>query len=106
MFLTSCGTAVKQLEIFKTEVPKPDLALSDPDPIVLEKIEWIFITSDNQKEVFEKLEAEGIDKVLFGLTDEQYENLAKNNAQLRAYIVELREILNQYREYYEAEKKQ
>ena len=72
----------------------------------MEKIEWIFITSDNQKEVFEKLEAEGIDKVLFGLTDEQYENLAKNNAQLRAYIVELREILNQYREYYEAEKKQ
>ena len=71
MFLTSCGTAVKQLEIFK-------------------------------KEVFEKLEAEGIDKVLFGLTDEQYENLAKNNAQLRAYIVELREILKQYREYYES----
>ena len=105
MFLTSCGTAVKQWEIFKTEVPKPDLALSDPDPIVLEKIEWIFVTSDNQKEVFEKLEAEGIDKVLFGLTDEQYENLAKNNAQLRAYIVELREILKQYREYYESKQK-
>ena len=51
------------------------------------------------------MEAEGIDKVLFGLTDEQYENLAKNNAQLRAYIVELREILKQYREYYESKQK-
>jgi hypothetical protein len=105
MFLTSCGTAVKQLDIFKTEVPKPNLALADPDPIVLEKIEWIFITSENQEEIFAKLQESNIDQVLFGLTDEQYENLSKNNAQLRAYIVELKEILNQYREYYEPKEK-
>jgi len=105
MFLTSCGTAVKQLDIFKTEVPKPNLALADPDPIMLEKIEWIFITSENQEEIFAKLQESNIDQVLFGLTDEQYENLSKNNAQLRAYIVELKEILKQYREYYEPKEK-
>ena len=51
-----------------------------------------------------KLEKDNIDPVLFGLTDEEYEKLAKNFAQIRAYIMKQNQILNTYREYYEEEK--
>ena len=53
-----------------------------------------------------KLEKDNIDPVLFGLTDEEYEKLAKNFAQIRAYIKKQNQILNTYREYYEEEKKE
>ena len=53
-----------------------------------------------------KLEKDNIDPVLFGLTDEEHENLAKNFAQIRAYIMKQNQILNTYREYYEEEKKE
>ena len=53
-----------------------------------------------------KLEKDNIDPVLFGLTDEEYEKLAKNFAQIRAYIMKQNQILNTYREYYEDEKKE
>ena len=45
-----------------------------------------------------KLEKDNIDPVLFGLTDEEYEKLAKNFAQIRAYIMKQNQILNTYRE--------
>ena len=82
-FLTSCGTAVKQLDIFTTEVEREPLALPEPLTPKLEEIKWTIITSDSADEVFEKLKAGGVDPVLFGLTDDGYEALAKNFAQIR-----------------------
>ena len=46
-----------------------------PMPLTLEDIRWIIITSENAQEVFKKLEEAGIDPVLFGLTDKDYEVL-------------------------------
>ena len=43
----------------------------------MEKIRWIIITSENAEEVFAKLEKEGIDPVLFGLTDKDYPGHSK-----------------------------
>ena len=67
----------------------------------MKKLKWIIITSDNADEVFEKLKAGGVDPVLFGLTDEGYEALAKNFAQIRAYMLQQDEIIKSYKEYYE-----
>ena len=69
----------------------------------MEKIQWHIITSENAEEVFKKLEAEGIDPVLWGLTDKDFELLAKNFAQIRNKMVETNAILEKYKEYYEAE---
>ena len=77
MFLTNCS-GVKQLSIFKEEVKRQDLYLDKPCPLVLERIKWHIITSENAEEVFAKLEAEGIDPVLFGLTDKDFQLIAKN----------------------------
>ena len=69
----------------------------------MEKLQWHIITSENAAEVFAKLEADGIDPVLWGLTDKDFELLAKNFAQIRNKMVETNAILDKYKEYYESE---
>ena len=101
-FLTSCSS-VKELSIFKEEVPRAKLNLDKPTPLEMEQIQWHIITSENAAEVFAKLEADGIDPVLWGLTDEDFELLAKNFAQIRNKMVETNAILDKYKEYYESE---
>ena len=70
-------------------------------PLTLEEIRWIIITSENAEEVFKKLEAQGIDPVLFGLTDKDYELLSKNFAQIRQKLQETNNLLDEYKKYYE-----
>ena len=86
VFLSSC-TSVRQLDIFKTEVERAPLNLPNPETPKLEDIKWVIITSENADEVFAKLKEQGKDPVLFGLSDEDYELLAKNFAQIRAYMI-------------------
>ena len=101
IFLTSCGTAVKQLEIFKVEEPRAPLNLESPQTPKMESINWVIITSENADEVFAKLKENGKDQVLFGLSDDDYELIAKNFAQIRAYIIQQNATLEKYKEYYE-----
>ena len=101
-FLVSSCSSVKQLEIFKTEVPRAKLDLPDPESPRIQDLNWIIITSENAEEVFAKLKEQNIDPVLFGLTDDDYEILAVNFAQIRAYMIKQKMTLQQYREYYES----
>ena len=101
-FLTSCS-GVKTLEIFKTEVEREKLNLDKPTPLELENLRWIIITSNNADEVFKKLEEQGIDPVLWGLTDKDFELLAKNFARIRNQLKITNDLLDQYKEYYEPE---
>ena len=100
--LTSCA-GVKTLEIFKQEVPREKLNLEKPTPLQMEEIYWHIITSENAEEVFAKLEKDGIDPVLFGLTDKDFEMLAKNFAKIRNQLMQTNKLLDQYKEYYEEE---
>ena len=98
--LTSCS-GVKKLEIFKTEVEREKLNLQKPTPLELENLRWIIITSNNADEVFAKLEEQGIDPVIFGLTDKDFELLSKNFARIRNQLKITNDLLDQYKEYYE-----
>ena len=102
IFLTNCS-GVKQLEIFKQEVPRAKLDLEKPTPLQLENLQWIIITSENADEVFKKLEEKGIDPVLWGLTDKDFELLAKNFARIRNQLMVTNNLLDKYKEYYERE---
>ena len=102
-FLLSSCSSVKQLEVFKTEVPRAKLDLPDPETPRIDDLNWIIITSKNADEVFAKLKEKNIDPVLFGLTDDDYETLAVNFAQIRAYMIKQKLTLDQYREYYESD---
>ena len=100
IFLSGCST-VSKLDIFKTEVERAPLNLSQPEAAKMEKIKWVIITSENAEEVFAKMKEQGKDPVLFGLSDEDYELLSKNFAQIRAYMIQQGMTLDQYRKYYE-----
>ena len=102
-FLTSCS-GVKQLSIFKEEVKRQELNLDKPTPLQLEQIKWIIITSENAAEVFKKMEEQGLDPVLFGLTDNDYQLIAKNFAQIRNQLKITNDILDKYKDYYEPKK--
>ena len=102
IFLTSCS-GVKELSIFKEEVPRAKLNLEKPTPLQLENLQWIIITSENADEVFKKLEEKGIDPVLWGLTDKDFELLAKNFARIRNQLMVTNNLLDKYKEYYETE---
>ena len=104
LLLSGCS-GVKTLEIFKTEVEREKLDLKKPTPLELEKLQWIIITSENAEEVFKRLEEAGIDPVLFGLTDKDFELLAKNFARIRNQLKITNDLLDKYKEYYEGDLK-
>ena len=102
IFLTNCS-GVKVLEVFKKEVPRAQLNLDKPTPLQIEQLHWIIITSENAEEVFKKLEEQGIDPVIFGLTDKDFELLAKNFARIRNQLKITNDLLDKYKEYYETD---
>ena len=104
IFLTNCA-GVKKLSIFKEEVKRQELNLNTPTPLELENLKWIIITSKNAEEVFKRLEESGIDPVLWGLTDKDFELLAKNFAQIRNQLAITNDLLDKYKQYYEPEVK-
>ena len=102
LLLSGCS-GVKELSIFKEEVPRAKLNLEKPTPLELENLQWIIITSGNADEVFRKLEEKGIDPVLWGLTDKDFELLAKNFARIRNQLMVTNDLLDKYKEYYESD---
>jgi len=101
-FLTSCSR-VQKIETVKTEVKRAPLNLDRPEPIAMDELNWIIINSENAEEVFAKLKEQGTDPVLFGLTDDEYEDLSMNFAQIRNYIIQQGFVIDKYKEYYESE---
>ena len=104
ILLSGCSIGgEKKIKLFSVEKPREKLDYPMPTPLQLEQVKWIIITSENAEEVFAKLEAAGIDPVLFGLTDKDFEILAKNFAQIRAKLQETNKLLEEYKKYYEGE---
>ena len=54
--------------------------------------------------MFKKLEEQGIDPVLFRLTDKDFELIAKNFAQIKNQLKITNDLLDKYKEYYEGDK--
>ena len=87
-------------------MPRAQLNLEKPTPLQLEELQWIIITSENADDVFKKLEEKGIDPVLWGLTDKDFELLAKNFARIRNQLKITNDLLDKYKEYYETDVKE
>jgi hypothetical protein len=102
LLLTNCSIlGEKVIKVLTQEQSREKLNLKTPTLEEMEKLRWIVITSNNAQEVFAKMQAEGLDPVLFGLSDEDYELLAKNFAQIRSTLKQTQDILERYKEYYE-----
>jgi len=94
---------VKQIETVKVEVSKPALNLPNPEPLVLRDTNWIVVTRENAEQIFEELEAQGQPIALFALTADGYEALSINIADIKTYLGTQKELIIQYRDYYEGE---
>ena len=106
ILLSSAGCEqFKKLDIFSKPVERTPLNLDEPQPLKLETVKWIIVTEDNYKEVFADLKRRNKSVVLFGLTDDDYEVLSVNMAEIRTYIILNRDIIKKYKEYYESEGK-
>jgi len=102
VLLTGCSIGgEKKIKIFSIEKPREKLDYPMPTPLQMEEIKWLIITSENAQEVFKKLEEAGIDPVLFGITDKDYQVLARNFAQIRQKLQETNNLLEEYKKYYE-----
>ena len=99
--LTGCSVGEKRIKVFSVEKPREKLNYPMPTPLQMEEIKWIIITSENADEVFKKLEEAGIDPVLFGITDKDFQILARNFAQIRQKLQETNNLLEEYKKYYE-----
>ena len=103
VFLTSCGSSVKEIQVSTVEVSKTPLNIQNLDPLQLQGVEWIIITKDNAMEIFEEVKSKGGEYSLFALTDTGYEKLALNFTDIRNRLAQQRQILLSYKEYYEPE---
>ena len=102
MLLSGCSIGgEKKIKIFSVEKPREKLNYEMPTPLQMEEIKWIIITSENADEVFKRLEDAGIDPVLFGITDKDFQVLARNFAQIRQKLQETNNLLEEYKKYYE-----
>ena len=72
-----------------------------PAPLQIEAPKWILVTPDNIDTVWKRLAEQKADMVLFSLTDDNYEALAIDMAEIRNFISTQRMIIQKYKEYYE-----
>jgi len=103
--LTGCQLfSKKPIEIKAEPVARVPLNLALPTPLVLSKPQWVVITPENASDVWQRLEKQRTDLVLFALTNHGYEQLALDFAQIRLLVEQQRAIILQYQKYYEQPK--
>ena len=100
LLLSACST-IDTIETRGQSVDRTPLDLSPAKELNLKDPNWIVVTPNNADEVFTYLEEEGYDPVIFGLTDQGYEELSIDFLKIRQHINTQRNILLRYKEYYE-----
>ena len=98
-FLSGCF-GPKAIDVKVKEVPREPLALPlidkfDPNPLY-----WYIVTEDNAQDVFDQLKKDGTDPVIFGLTDEGYEDISLNQAKMLKLMIQLQATTKAMEDYY------
>ncbi|MCX7592758.1 MAG: hypothetical protein N2235_03140 [Fischerella sp.] len=77
-----------------------------PEPLQISPPRWVVITPDNAARVWEELTKNKVPLVLFALTPDGYKELSLDLAEIRSLLSQQREIIIQYKEYYEPKVKE
>ena len=101
VFLTSCGSSVKEIAVTTVAQEKTPLNIPDPDPLQMRDVEWIIVTKDNAMEIFEEIKSGGGEYSVFAVTDTGFEALSLNFSDIRNRLAEQRQIIISYKKYYE-----
>ena len=102
LLLTSCTSMPQVLEVSAKPVDKPVLVLPSVDQLNMRDVKWIVVTPDNWEAAVAELEKTGRPVVLFGLTDQGYEDLGLNFSDIRALVQQQQAIIVAYEGYYNA----
>ena len=99
--MSGCASKPQQINISAKPIEKPTLIIPQAEVLNLKDQEWIVITEDNVNEVWQRLTEKKVDVVLFGITDEGYEIMARNMSDIMAHIEQQKAIIAAYKNYYE-----
>lgn len=98
---SGCKTTNTPTPVIDVPVERQPLALKDPAPVQLELPHWQVLTQQNYEQVFKDLRDKDPQSVLLATDPEGYEYLSVNQFKLQQFIQQQKQILNQYRDYYE-----
>ena len=102
LFVSGCSlNRVDPIETETVSIDKTPLNLPLADHLDLSNPEWVVVTPDNVDEIFDRITSEGHSAVIIGLTSDGYEKLSIDFTKIRAHINTQRNILLQYKDYYE-----
>lgn len=105
LVLSGCSSLKNaKLEVVTKPIEKPKLDVQLPDPVRMQPIEWVLITDKNYNEVIEKVKDPTGLVFLVALDEQNYKNLAINNANVLRYLREQKAVIAAYRNYYEKPK--
>ena len=105
LVLSGCSSLKNaKLEVITKPVEKPKLDVQLPDPVRMQPLEWVLITDKNYNEVIEKVKDPTGLVFLVALDEQNYKNLAINNANVLRYLREQKAVIAAYRNYYEKPK--
>ena len=102
LLLSSCTSMPQVLEVSAKPIDKPVLVLPKVDQLNMKDVKWIVVTPDNWEAAVIELKKTGRPVVLFGLTDQGYENLGLSFSDIRALVRQQQTIIAAYEGYYNA----
>ena len=104
VLLSFSGCSEKQIEVKTVQDERIKLNLQEPSQLKLNQITFYVLTEKNKDSVFKQLESQNKDKVLIGISDDDYQKMSENLVLIQNYIVQQRFIIKSYKDYYESEK--
>ena len=100
LLISGCTSMPQRLEVSATPIEKPQLVLPKADQVNMREVKWIVVTPDNWEAAIVELKKTGRPIVIFGLTDQGYENLGLNFSDIRALVQQQQTIIDAYKKYY------
>ena len=97
------GCSEKQIEVKTLPEERIPLNLSEPNQLKLKPVTFYVLTEKNKDAIFKQLESQNKDKVLIGLSDDDYQKISENLILIQNYIVQQRYIIKSYKDYYESQ---
>jgi hypothetical protein len=98
LLLTGCATTPTTIV---ADVPRNPIVLPSIDVLQLDSVDWVIVTETNYKEVFAALKKQGLNPVIFGLSENGYKRLAINTAKIRSMLQQQKAVMEAYRLYYD-----
>lgn len=99
--LTACSNIPKIINPVVETVDKPTLELPEVDTFNARNVGWVIVTPENVNTIFADMQDSNQKIVLFAVTEEGYENLSLNIADIIKLVKQQKAIIAAYKQYYE-----